>query len=164
MMRHESEAATMELPILVAIISVSGSLLGTVMGGVIVIYGNITLAKKKEKLEFRTACRLIATELQIAELTLGLALKNHCWWRSDEKLATDAWEQYRHILAPQISYDAWSDVWLAVRGVNDARALAAAPRPQGSKADVLLPETENALNILVKGFERARIALMPHGL
>jgi hypothetical protein len=154
----------MELPILVAIISVFGSLLGTIMGGVIVIFGNITLAKRKEKLEFRSACRLIATELQIAELTIKLALKNHCWWRSDEKLATDAWERYKHILAPQLSYDAWSDVWLGVRGVNDAIALAAAPRPQGSKADALLPETETALNILLKGFETGRVALMPYAL
>jgi hypothetical protein len=152
----------MELPILVAIISVSGSLLGTVMGGIIVIFGNITFAKRKEKLEFRSACRLIATELQIAGLTVKLAINKHCWWRSDEKLATDAWEQYKHILAPQLSYDAWSDVWLAVRGVNDARVLAAAPRPQGSKADALLPETETALNILLKGFETGRVALVPH--
>ena len=141
----------MELPILVAIVSVSGSLLGTVMGGIIVIFGNITLTKRKEKLEFRSACRLIATELQIAGLTVKLALNKHCWWRSDEKLATDAWEQYKHILAPQLSYDAWSDVWLAVRGVNDARVLAAAPRPQGSKADALFARNGNRAHHLVEG-------------
>jgi hypothetical protein len=59
----------MELPILVAIISVFGTLLGTITGGVIVSYGNLHLARRKEQLEFRTACRLIATELQIAQHT-----------------------------------------------------------------------------------------------
>jgi len=50
----------MDLPILVAIISVAGTLLGTVVGGCIVTGGNYLLARRREKLEFRTACRLIA--------------------------------------------------------------------------------------------------------
>ena len=60
----------MELPILVAVISVSGSLAGTITGGVIVSYGNWYLARRKEKLEFKTACRLISTELQSARRTV----------------------------------------------------------------------------------------------
>jgi hypothetical protein len=152
----------MELPILVAIISVTGSLLGTVTGGVIVIYGNISLARRKEKLEFRTACRLIATELQIAQNIVGIALNNHRWWRPDQELATDAWETYKHLLAPHLSYEAWSDVWLAADSLDDANVLAAAPRPQSSAVNVLLPETENALTILMTSFERGRVALMPH--
>jgi hypothetical protein len=64
----------MELPVLVAIISVSGTLLGTVIGGSIVTGGNYLLARRSENLEFRTACRLIAAELQAAEFTLTFAL------------------------------------------------------------------------------------------
>jgi hypothetical protein len=152
----------MQLPILVAIISVTGALLGTITGGVIVTYGNVYLAQRREQLEFRTACRLIATELQIAQHIVNLALDNHRWWRPDEELTTEAWKQYKHVLAPQLSYEAWSDVWLAVRGVNHANLLAAAPRPQGSTAEILLPETENALRLLLKGLETGRVALMPH--
>ena len=53
----------MDVPILVAIISVSGTLLGTVVGGSVVTCGNFLLARRRENLEFRTACRLVATEL-----------------------------------------------------------------------------------------------------
>ena len=52
-----------DIPILVAIISVSGTLLGTVAGGTIAISGNVYLARRRERLEFRTACRLVAAEL-----------------------------------------------------------------------------------------------------
>jgi hypothetical protein len=152
----------MELPILVAIISVSGTLLGTIVGGSIVTGGNYVLARRREKLEFRTACRLIATEFQIAQHTVRFSLDNHRWWRPDEELATKAWEKYKHLLAPYLSYDAWSNVWLAADSLDDANLLAAAPRPQGSAADVLLPETENALTILMTRFEMGRVGLAPH--
>jgi hypothetical protein len=152
----------MELPILVAIISVGGTLLGTITGGVIVSYGNWYLARRKEKLEFRTACRLISTELQMAQLTVKFALDKHIWWRPDEELTTKAWEDYKHLLAPHLSYDAWSSVWLAASSLDGANVLAAAPRPQGTTADVLLTPTENALRLLLTRFEEGRVALMPH--
>jgi hypothetical protein len=152
----------MELPILVAVISVSGSLAGTITGGVIVSYGNWYLARRKEKLEFKTACRLISTELQSARRTVTFALDKHIWWRPDEELSTKAWEEYKHLLAPHLSYDAWSDICLAADSLDDTNLLAAAPRPQGSTADALLIATENALRLLLTRFEEGRAALMPH--
>ena len=94
--------------------------MGTITGGVIVSYGNVYLAQRREQLEFRTACRLIATELQVAQNTLKLALKNKHWWRPDEELTTEAWKQYKNVLAPHLSYGAWSDLWLAIRNINQA--------------------------------------------
>jgi hypothetical protein len=150
----------MQLPVLVAIISVVGTLLGTITGGVIVSYGNIYLVQRREQLEFKMASRLIFRELEIAQSVVKVALDNHRWWRPDEELTTDAWKQYKHLLAPQLSYRAWCDVWLGVRDLNDANLLAAAPR--GSAAEVLLPATENTLRILSKGIEIGRVALLPH--
>jgi hypothetical protein len=152
----------MDVPIFVAIITGSATLLGTITGGVIVGYGNVYLAKRREKLEFRTACRLVAAELQIAHQTVKFALDAHRWWRPDEELTMDAWKQYKNVLAPHLSYEAWSDVWLAVGNLSKANLLAAAPRPQNASADVLLPETENALTILLASFETGRAALRPH--
>jgi hypothetical protein len=144
----------MELPVLMAIISVTGTLLGTIVGGSIVTGGNYVLARRRERLEFRTACRLLATELHAAQFTVKFALGNHRWWRPHEELKTEAWEKYKHLLAPYLSYEAWEDVWLAAGNLYDANALAAAPRPQSDATDILLPETENALTILLTSFER----------
>jgi hypothetical protein len=154
--------SAMEVPILVAIISVSGTLLGTVVGGSIVTGGNYLLARRREKLEFKTACRLIAAELQDAQHTVKFALDKKCWWRPHDELTTDAWKQYKHLLAPQLSYDAWSDVRIAALNLKYANALAAAPRPSSQREDFLLKEMETALADLLKSFETGRVALMPH--
>ena len=152
----------MDLPILVAIISVGGTLLGTVTGGVIVSYGNLYLARRREQLEFRTACRLITAELQVAHHTVKFALDTKRWWRPDEELLMDAWKQYKNVLAPHLSYDVWSDVWLAAGNLNKANLLAAAPRPSDRTEESFLKATETALTILMTSFERGRIGLMPH--
>jgi hypothetical protein len=68
--------------------------LGTVVGGTIVTVGNIYLARSHEKLEFRTAARLISTELLVAQNTVKFAIDHHHWWRPDEKLKTEDWEKY----------------------------------------------------------------------
>jgi hypothetical protein len=152
----------MELPVLVAVISVIGTLSETIVGGSIVTGGNYVLARRRERLEFKTACRLIAAELQDAHHTVKFALDKKCWWRPHDELTTDAWKQYKHLLAPHLSYDAWSDVRIAALNLKIANALAAAPRPSGQTEDILLKETETALAILLKSFETGRVALMPH--
>jgi hypothetical protein len=152
----------MDVPILVAIISVSGALLGTVVGGSIVTGGNYFLARRKEKLEFRTACRLISAEFQDAYHTVKFALEKKRWWHPAEELATEAWKQYKNILAPNLTYDAWSDVRLAAQDIKYANLLASAPRPQDKTEEIFLKEMERALTLLMESIERGRAALMPH--
>lgn len=152
----------MELPLLVAIISVTGTLLGTITGGVIVSYGNFFLTRRKEQLEFRTACRLVSAELQDAHHTVKFALDNEKWWRPGDEIATDAWKEYRKVLAPYLSYDAWSDVRLAGLNLSKVNALAAAPRPQGRTEEIFLQQTKTALTTLLTSFETGRAALMLH--
>jgi hypothetical protein len=152
----------MDVPILVAIISVVGSLLGTVVGGSIVAGGNYFLAQRQENLQFRTACRLVAAELQDAQLTVNYALEKKLWWRPDEELTTEAWEQYKNVLAPHLPYDALVDVRLAVRAVHHASLLAAAPRPHDKTEEIFLEENANALTLFLKDIEKGRIGLMPY--
>jgi hypothetical protein len=151
----------MELPILVAIISVGGSLLGTIVGGSIVTGGNYLLARRREKVELKTACRLISTELQDANLTLKFALESKRWWHSHETISTEAWKQYKNILAPSLSYDDWVNVWMAEGYINHANALAAAPRPSGVMEDILLDPTITALTSIMKSIEAGRVRLIP---
>src|SRR5271166_340058 len=146
----------MDVPILVAIISVSGTLLETVVGGSIVTWGNYFLARRRERLEFTTACRLISADLQANHHTVEFALRQKCWWRSDEELRTEASKQFQNVLAPHLTYDAWQDLLLAVRAVNNVNLLAGAPRPSGKPDEIVLEETVSALTLLLKQVETGR--------
>jgi hypothetical protein len=152
----------MDVPILVAIISVSGTLLGTVVGGSIVTWGNYYLARRRERLEFRTASRLISAELQANHYTVEYALGRKLWWRSDEELRTEAWKQFQNVLAPHLPYDDWQDLILAVRAVNHVNRLACAPRPANKPDEIFLEETVSALTLLLKDIETGRVGLRPY--
>jgi hypothetical protein len=90
----------------------------SVVGGCGVLYGNLYLARRRERLEFRAACRLVAAELQDNSLIVEFALKKRLWWRSDEELTTEEWKQYKSVLAAGLPYDALGDLKFAVRGVR----------------------------------------------
>jgi hypothetical protein len=152
----------MDVPILVAIISVSGTLLGTVVGGSIVTWGNYFLARRRERLEFRTACRLISAELQANHHTVEFALGQKLWWRSDEELRTEAWKQFQNALAPHLPYDAWQDLLVTVRAVNHVNLLAGAPRPSDKPDEIFLEETVSALTLFLKDIETGRVGLRPY--
>jgi hypothetical protein len=148
----------MEVPILVALTSLAG----TIVGGGIVIGGNYFLARRREKLEFRTACRLITVDLQYARLLVTRALVTKLWWRPDEELTTEGWKQYKNVLAPYLSYDAWNDVWMAVGEINHVNLLAAAPRQPDRTQEIFLDETVKALTVLLTIIETGRVRLLPH--
>jgi hypothetical protein len=152
----------MDVPILVAIISVGGTLLGTVVGGTIAIYGNAHLAKRRERLEFRTACRLVAAELQDNSFIVEFALEKRLWWRSEEELTTEEWKQYKSVLAAGLPDDALADVKFAVRGVNNASLLAAASRPLDKPDEIFSEPTVEALTLLLKNMKKGRVSLMPY--
>ena len=152
----------MDVPILVAVISVSGTQLGTVVGGGIVTWGNYFLARRRERLEFTTACRLISVELQTNHLTVEFALGQKRWWRSDEELRTEAWKQFQNVVTPHLPYDAWQDLLLAVRAGNHVNLLAGAPRPPDKPDEIFLEETVSALTLLLKDIETGRVGLRPY--
>ena len=53
----------MDVPILTAVIGVTGTLMGTIVGGCLTMFTNALLQKRREQAEFRIGCRLIAGEL-----------------------------------------------------------------------------------------------------
>jgi hypothetical protein len=147
--------------------------LGTIIGGTIVTGGNYFLARMRDRTEaaraaeiqageLKMAARLIASELQQNFLTLEFALNKKIWWRSHEELSTEAWKQYKHLLAPKLTYDTWDDLVLATQGVNGAIALCAAPRAPGHPEDMFLRETFTALTLLVEHMKKGRVGLMPY--
>jgi hypothetical protein len=150
----------MEIPILVAIISVAGSLLGTVVGGSIVVLGNYFLVWRRERSEFRTACRLVEAELQEASVTVKYAIDKKTLWRPDEEPSTDAWKQHKHVLAQHLSLDDWDDVREAVYGVTGVNVIAVAYRSD-DKTEVL-DEAAAAFALMLKQIQKGRFRLFTH--
>ena len=139
----------MDAPVLTAVIGVSGTLFGTIVGGCLTMYGNFFLNKRRERAEFRTGGRLIAGELQLNERLVALHLEEKFWWTSEMKMGMKAWEEHRHVLASYLPDEAWTDVQGAMRGVQHARLLAGWALDYGTKtiddpnakqlADIILP-------------------------
>jgi hypothetical protein len=73
----------MDVPVLTAIISVGGTLLGTIVGGCLTTFTNFLLQKRRERAEFRTACRLIYSELAENEGLISDSLATKRWWSSE---------------------------------------------------------------------------------
>jgi hypothetical protein len=73
----------MDIPILTAIIGVSGTLLGTIVGGCLTTFTNFLLNKRRERAEFRIGCRLIAGELWESEGRLSSVLGAKQWLPSE---------------------------------------------------------------------------------
>jgi hypothetical protein len=108
----------MDVPVLTAIIGVSDTLLGTIVGGCLTAFTNILLQKHREQAEFRMVCRLITGELQEHEAIISAHLKLKRWWPSELQSETQAWEEHQHILASYLPYEAWFDVRLATMGLR----------------------------------------------
>jgi hypothetical protein len=121
-----------------------------------------TLNQSAHPLEFKTACRLVAAELQDNSLIVGFALENRRWWRSDEELTTEEWKQYKSVLASHLSYDALDDVRITVKAINNASLLAAEPRPPDKPDEIFLEPTVEALTLLLKHMKEGRASLMPY--
>src|SRR5580704_3429120 len=111
----------MDAPVLTAVISVSGTLLGAIVGGCLTMYSNFFLNKRRERAEFRMGCRLIVGELEENASRMASILTRGPWWQSDLELSTEAWEEHRHILASHLSHDAWRNVASAVRAAHSGR-------------------------------------------
>jgi hypothetical protein len=152
----------MDVHILVAIIGAAAALTGTVVGGSLVTAGNYLLARRREWLEFKTACRLIASELQQNYLTLEYYLDKKRWWRPDEELSTKAWKEYKHLLAPHLPYDDWDNVASAVINANQANVMSSFPRPPNNPNDFSLQETVPALTLFAQNMRKGRVGLMPY--
>ncbi len=161
----------MELPILVAIISVGGSLAGAIIGGAIVTLGNYCLAQRQQQAddnkeariradERRKACRLVEDELSCVWAEVVLCLKDKRWWY--EEFTTESWEQSKGVIA-DLPFDAWSAATLAVSAVHKLRYLAALPRPTQNPEVVPEPALKAILTNR-NAIDAGRLALQPYCL
>jgi hypothetical protein len=114
----------MDLPILTAVISESGTLLGAIVGGCLTMYSNFFLNRRRERAEFRIGCRLIYGELGENHTLVSTLLKNRHWWVSDLlDPGTESWKDHRHVLASYLPSEVWRDVQWAVQAVRQGRFL-----------------------------------------
>jgi hypothetical protein len=143
----------MDVPILTAVIGVSGTLMGTIVGGCLTMFTNFLLNKRREQAEVRMGCRLIAGELWENEGFIGSWLQGKRWWPSELEPGTKAWEEHQHILASHLPNEAWRDVRSAIRAVYFARGLSVTAHATNEKIidDALAPLLAGYVEDLKKG-------------
>jgi hypothetical protein len=108
--------------------------------------------------ELKMAARLIASELQQNYLTVEYYVKESRWWRPDEELSTEAWKEYKHLLAPHLPYDDWDNVAHAVINANQANGMFSRSRP-----DNIFPEgTVTTLTRLAQNMRKGYSGLTPY--
>jgi hypothetical protein len=115
----------MDVPILTAIIGVSGTLMGASVGGCLTPFTNFLLQKRREQAELRIGCRLIEGELQESEHVISIMLEFKRWWPSEVEPKIKAWEEHRHVLASYLSYETWDDVQRAIFAVHNTNQRSA---------------------------------------
>jgi hypothetical protein len=157
----------MQVPILVGIMSLAG----TIIGGSIVTVGNYCLAQMRQQAEdnkeaitrageLRKACRLIETELTFVWVTVGTCLEDNRWWH--EELTTESWQQCKGVLA-DLPFPVWSEAALAVSAVQGLQRLAAAPRP--TEHPEVVPEPfMRAILVHRDSIDVGRRALQPYSV
>jgi hypothetical protein len=150
----------MDAPVLTAVISVSGTLLGAIVGGCLTMYSNFFLNKRRERAEFRMGCRLIAGELEENELFLKALRETPRFWKYNE-LATEAWKEHRHVLASYLPYEAWSNVEWAVQVVHRAREIMATVGEEGQREEMIAAATKQLSGLLEK-IATGRTSLQPY--
>jgi hypothetical protein len=92
------------------------------------MYSNFFLNKRREQAEFRMACRLIEGELSDYEFLIRTSVETGTWWPSEAEQGTTAWEQHQHVLASYLPFEAFTDVWEAIRTVRLTVSFAQAAR------------------------------------
>jgi hypothetical protein len=122
----------------VGIISAISGLVGVIVGGIITAVSNYLLYQKREKterkrdrrnrvIEIKRASRLIDADLSWAQVAANICVEERHWWSANARpLTMEGWQQYRGIIAPELSNNAWRAVCVAVEAVhhlNTARDL-----------------------------------------
>lgn len=126
------------ITMIVGIISAISGLVGVIVGGIITAVSNFLLYQKREKterkrdrrnrvVEITRASRLIDADLSWAQAAANICVEKRHWWSAvTPPLTVEGWQQYRGIIAPELSNNAWQAVIVAVEAVhhlNTARDL-----------------------------------------
>jgi hypothetical protein len=130
----------MDVPVLAAIIGGAASLGGALVGGSVVTVGNYFLVRRRERLEFKTASRLVSEELRRAQSTLAtVRIIKYRVFSPERTLPTEAWVQFRGILAQYLLYDDWRVVEDAIVSLGACRTIILEQPPDATNDE--LPES-----------------------
>ncbi|MFO7556430.1 MAG: hypothetical protein R6W88_14615 [Desulfobacterales bacterium] len=107
--------------------------IGVIVGAIIVAGSNYLIASKRERadtqkenrnhvIEIKRASRLIDADLSRANAAAKICVEKRHWWSADAyPLTIEGWQQYRGIIAPELSYNAWVTVRVAVEAVDNLK-------------------------------------------
>jgi len=117
----------------VGIISAIFGLVGVIVGGGITAGSNYLLYQKRVQtereresrnhaIEVKRASRLIDADLSRASAAARICVEERHWWSTDvPALTVEGWQQYRGIIAPELSNNDWLAVRLAVEAVDNLK-------------------------------------------
>lgn len=118
----------------IGIISAISGLVGVIVGGIITAVSNYLLYQNREKterkrdrrncvIEIKRASRLIDADLLRAQAAANICVEKRHWWSADAPpLTVEGWQQYRSIIAPELSNNAWLAVCIAVEAVYNLKS------------------------------------------
>lgn len=130
-------------------------LVGVIVGGTITGGSTYFFERRRERRELKRASRLLDEELLIAETAATMCVEQRKWWpREDVELTTEAWREYRGVIALELSYAAWRAVSLAFMAVGH---LATAGRENGDLNDRVV----ESLRPMLRDIKAGRSALAP---
>jgi hypothetical protein len=72
----------------------------------------------RHRVEVRRAARLIDDDIRVAADAVKYALDHKQWWPSPQRLTSVGWQEYRHVLAPDLSDLDWRQVSMAVTVID----------------------------------------------
>ncbi len=110
------------------------ALAGVLLGALITSGFNFWVAWRKERadatserrhheVEVRRAARLIDDDLHTAADAARWCVEHKEWWFSGQQLTSMGWQQYRDVLAPELSEIAWPAVSLAVTTIDRLQSV-----------------------------------------
>jgi hypothetical protein len=147
----------MDVPVLTAVIGISGTLLGAIVVGCTTTYTNFLLNKHREQAEFRIGCRLVAAELYECETFISSMIDTKRRWLPEQLPETKAWEEHKRVFASYFSDTTWRELRTAVLGVQLARHYLITLHEAGAKTiqDKDIP----LLNIYVQNIQKGYASL-----
>jgi hypothetical protein len=107
--------------------------IGVIIGAFIVAGTNYLIQWRHERadnrresrnrtIELKRGARLIDADLSRAQAAANICVEKRQWWSADiPPLTTEGWQQYRGIIAPELSNNAWVTVRVAVEAVDNLK-------------------------------------------
>lgn len=159
----------MSTAIIVAIVALVATIIGATIGATT----NYVLAVRQDRadrerdsrnhaIEVKRAVRLIDAELSCAQAAAQICVEKRHWWSMDApQLATEAWQKYGSILAPDLSDQAWHDLIVALEAIDNIKRGREIAVDAGLVANAISDATAEQLAPMLRDIKLGRNALAP---